>query len=143
MVRPPAVLQLGPIAALHVFAQAVYIVLGVAEDDGEHELALWVVLEGEGAELKVSELLLIEEVDDPASVDRIASQTVWMPGNNAIRLAALDSSEHFREERSTWRLGAIRLLIASDDSHRRLIFESSLQLCSLGFYRENLPVLGL
>jgi len=70
--RSPTVFRLGPIAAPDVFAQAVHIVFGVSESNGEHELPLGIVFETEGGEAQIFECLLIEQIDDLPAVHRIA-----------------------------------------------------------------------
>ncbi|OHA83370.1 MAG: hypothetical protein A2937_03530 [Candidatus Yonathbacteria bacterium RIFCSPLOWO2_01_FULL_47_33b] len=62
-------MQLRPVTPLYVFAQIVHIIFRVAEDDGQHEFALRVILEGKICELEVFERFLVEQVDDPPAVN--------------------------------------------------------------------------
>lgn len=58
--------------------------LGFAEHDLQHELALRIVLERVGREL-VLEHVTVEHADDLAAVDRDARQAVRCPSDDSLR----------------------------------------------------------
>ncbi|OFZ79371.1 MAG: hypothetical protein A2583_02750 [Bdellovibrionales bacterium RIFOXYD1_FULL_53_11] len=116
IVRPPTMLQLCPISTAHIFAQIVHVVFRVAEDDGQHELPLGAVLEREVGKAEIFELLGIEKVDDPSSIDGVASKSIRMPGDDSICLAMLDPPQHGVEYRPPRCLGALGFLADSEHS---------------------------
>src|SRR3546814_9390235 len=131
-VGAPALGDLRAVPALHVLREAVDVVLRVPEYDGEHELALRVVLEGEGGELEVPERAAVEEVHDAAAVDRVAGQAVGMPGDDALGVAALDAAEHLVEDRPTRCFRALRFLVRANDLDAGGGAEGTLKLGQIG-----------
>src|SRR5947209_3161143 len=103
--RQPAILHLRAISPADVFAQAVNVILGIPEDDREHELALGVILKAEGRKPKVFELLGIEEVDDAPAVDGISCKPIRMPGDDALGFSCCNALKHRIEYRTARRFG--------------------------------------
>ena len=141
-IGPPAVLQLGAVAAFDVFGQGVGIVFGLAEHDLQHELALRIVLEGVGGEFQVLEHAAIQQIDQPPAVDGVARQTVRSPGGDALRLALFDAGDHSVEAGPPRRHGALGLLDDLDDLGSRRSGQQPLQFATLGFDRQHLTILG-
>jgi hypothetical protein len=88
----------GAAPVLDADTHAVYVVLREAEEHGEHQLSLSVVLELEGREPKVFDLASIEQVNDVTSVDGVASETIRLPTDDAIGLAPLYPAKHVAED---------------------------------------------
>src|SRR5262249_35187115 len=103
---PPAHLDFLTHAAFHVHAQRVDVVFGLAEHDLQHERALWAFLEAVADEFHVLDHVPINEVHDPATIDRIARKAVGVPGDDAVGFATFDAADHLGIHGPAWRLGA-------------------------------------
>ena len=97
--------QLLPDAALYVLGQIVHVVFRLPKGNVQHELALGRVLKPERGELQSQELAGVHGIDDPATVNRVAGQSVGMPGQNPLSLAALKVRHHLVENLPAGRLG--------------------------------------
>jgi hypothetical protein len=49
-------------------------------------------------------------VNDTATVNRIASQAIWVPGDDAVRFTARDAIKHRIEDWTARRFRAVRFL---------------------------------
>src|SRR6266487_1482345 len=76
-------------AVAHVLAQAVHVVLRIAECDRKHEFPLRVIFEREACETEIVENLAIKKIYDPPTIYGIAGQTIRMPSDHSVSLAAL------------------------------------------------------
>lgn len=136
----PTKCYLCPVPPFDILTQAIHVVLRVSEDDREHELALGVVLEGKRGEFQILENVPIKKVDDASAIYGITRQSVWMPDDDALGLALLNTSKHLIEYGTPWRLGTEGLFKHAHDLNIGLVREGTCEFVFLRVNGEYLPV---
>lgn len=135
----PAHFSLSPISAPYMLAQSIDLIFGVAKHDGEHELSLGTVLEGERGESQITEFPGVQEVNDLAAIDSISGEPVWVPGEDAVGFAAGDTFQHQSEYLPTRATGTFAFQENLDDLESVRLSESG-ELADLGFEGDCLVV---
>ncbi|MBI2577843.1 MAG: hypothetical protein HYV77_03315 [Candidatus Wildermuthbacteria bacterium] len=125
-----------------IFAQGIDVVFALPEGDIEHELSLRCWLKPECGKLQNHNAPAIQEIYNPAPINRIARQSVWMPCQNPTDLTLLYARKHRIEYRTARNFG--RLLFHKFlDNIEIVLFGKGAQFCDLGFNAQNLFILHI
>ncbi len=131
--RKPAFFELRFVSTPYVLAQAVNVILRLAEDQVKHELSLGVVLETVRRKFQLFQLACIEQINNFPAVNGISSKPIRMPGNDPVSFSFLDPLDHFVENRPSRLLRALRFTLDIFHDFQFLSLDKTIQLFLLGF----------
>ncbi|MCZ7682438.1 MAG: hypothetical protein M5U28_28065 [Sandaracinaceae bacterium] len=100
----------GPVAAAHVVREVVDVLLRDAELDGEHELVVAGVPERASGRHDLRHAVAVEGIDDATAIERVPSQAVGLPTQDAGDRVLVDLAHHGAEHRAAGGPRALRLL---------------------------------
>src|SRR3989338_5691040 len=140
--RPLPTAYFLPLAAPNVLGQIVDIIFALAKGDLHHKFPLRGVLKPKGGKFKKFYVAGVEEIYDPATINTISGEAIWMPSDNPVRLALFDSDNHVIENGAAGDLGCLRLGKLLLDGQFLLLGKKA-KLSELSFNGEHLSLFAI
>jgi len=129
-------------SSLCIFGKRIHIVFALPKGDIEHELSLRGIFVPKLREFEGRKSTAVQKVNYLSSVNRIARQSVGMPRQNSVRLAAFYPREHIVKNGAAWNFGGLLLDKFLNDFQFFPPREGA-QFCDLRFNTQNLLVLHI
>ncbi|MBU4369139.1 hypothetical protein KKG58_00040 [Patescibacteria group bacterium] len=127
---------------LRIFGKRIHIIFALPKGNVQHELALWRRFKPKLRKLQRHNTPAIYEVDNLASVHRIARYTIRVPTNDAVGFSALYASHHGVKNRPA---GNFRRLFFHKllQNFQAFSFGKGAQFCDLRLNTQNLLILNI